>query len=241
MLRVRRAAWIALGFVLAIVALAVLAIVSLRDRATPADVSYDGPVGTEPGDPGVYRFDTAGFESVDALAGARHDYPAVTAVIIEQGSCGPVVRWEPLSQRSDEWWMCGPDSVDRIVEHHEWFGIGDTTDTECAGLVLHPTAADRWDATCSRPETAVAIVLEHLGDETLSIDGRAVLTTHIRMTETTTGRTTGSRVTDLWMVPGTPLFARKRVVDRSTSTSPIGEVTYVEEYTLELRSLTPGR
>jgi len=229
--------WLALAIAVAAVILAALV---FRDRATPAEVSYSGPVGTEPGDPGVYRYDTVGFESVDALAGARHDYPEVTAVVIEAGPCGPVVRWEPLAQRRDEWELCGPGpAVSRIVEFHAWFGIAETTETECSGLRIAADGTSRWEASCTRPETTIAITVEHLGTDVRTVGGQGIATEHLRMTEVTTGRTSGQRVTDLWFVPGTPLYARKQVVDRSVSSSPIGDVVYVEEYTLDLRSLTP--
>jgi hypothetical protein len=222
-------------------ALAAIALLTLDDQSTQVDVSYEGLVGTEPGEPGVYRYDTVGFESVDALAGARHDYPAVTAMIVEERPCGTVVRWEPLGQRRDEWWYCRPGpSVDTIVEFHEWFGIGDTTETSCEGLHLEPRGEGRWEASCVRPGTVIAITLEDLGPERLVVGSEEVLTAHVRMVETTSGRTSGTRTTDLWVVPGTPLLARKQVVDRSTSSSPIGAVGYVEEYTLMLRSLTPS-
>jgi len=237
---VRRAAWIAAGVIFTLGALAVVAIFSLRDRSTPSTVSFEGTVGSGPGDPGIYRYDTAGFEQVDALVGARHDYPVVTAVVIEDGACGPVMRWEPLAQRSDEWSFCGPDgSVSRIVEFHEWFGMGDTADGVCEGLRLESAGDGEWQAACTREGTDIAIVVEMLGMESRSVGADEVTTVHIRMTETTSGQTEGTRVTDLWMVPGTPLYVRKQVADRSTSASPIGEVTYVEEYTLELKSLIP--
>jgi hypothetical protein len=227
--------WVGIGIA---VAVGVVVLLAFRDRATPADVSYDGPVGSEPGDPGLYFFDTVGFESVDALAGARHDYPDVTTVLVDERSCGAATRWEPLSQRSDEWRFCGPDgSVDLVVEFHEWFGFPETTETMCTGLRLE--GDDRWQAACSRPDTAIDILVEVIGEEVVVVGGQDVVTTHLRLVETTTGRTTGSRVTDFWMIPGTPLFARKQVIDRSTSSSPIGSVNYVEEYTLVLRSVTP--
>jgi len=234
--------WIPLVVASVLALAAAVTLLALRDRSTPADVSYGGPVGTEPGEPGVYHYDTVGFESVDALAGARHDYPAVTAMIVEERPCGAVVRWEPLGQRRDEWWHCGPGpSVSTIVEFHEWFGIDDTTETSCEGLHLEAARGEGWwEASCMRLDTVIAITLEHLGSERLLVGSEEVLTVHVRMVETTSGRTSGTRTTDLWVVPDTPLLVRKRVVDRSSSSSPIGDVTYVEEYTLMLRSLSPS-
>jgi len=236
----RRVAWIAVGAAIAIGAIVTVGLLALRNRSTPIEVSYTGAVGTEVGDPGVYRYDTVGFESVDALAGARHDYPDVTAMVLEEALCGIVLRWEPLEQRRDEWWWCGPGlSVSTIVEFHAWFGIGETTETACQGLRLQAQGEGSWEASCTRADTAITVFVEQIGVEMVTIGATPIDTLHVRMTETTTGRTEGTRVTDLWMVPGTTLPAKKRVVDRSTSSSPIGDVTYVEEYSLVLRSLTP--
>ena len=178
--------------------------------------------------------------SDDALAGARHDYPEVTVVVIEDGGCGPIVRWEPLAQRRDEWHLCGPGgAVDHIVEFHEWFGIGETTETTCTGLRLSPDGEATWVASCSRQDTSIEISIEYVGPDTVVVGGQEIVTDHLRLVEVTTGRTSGTRTTDLWMIPGTPLHVRKQVDDLSTSDSPIGAVTYTERYLLELRSLVP--
>ena len=239
--RVRRA-WIIFGTVVLLALVAVAGILAAGNRSTPADVAYMGPVGDAPGDPGIYRYDTIGFESVDALAGARHEYPEVTELILEDLECGPVVRWTPLEERREEWTWCGPGgSVATIVEYHAWFGVGETTETTCEGL--HFTADDliSWEASCTRPETEISIVVEFRGRESLMVGSVSLDTVRFRLIEETTGRTEGIRVTDLWLIPGTPLPAKKQVADRSASSSPIGDVTYVEEYTLLLRSTAPSR
>ena len=106
-----RVAWIILGGLLVVV-LGVTVV--LRDTSTPIDVenaegSFQGVVGDAPGQPGVYAYLTVGHEEIDALAGARHDYPEVTYIIITAEACGPSARWQPLQERSIEWRHCGPD------------------------------------------------------------------------------------------------------------------------------------
>ena len=62
--------------------------------ATPVDgTGFD--VGTAPGDPGLYVYATLGFEEIDALGGARHDYPSETFITIQPGRVrqpGPLDR-----------------------------------------------------------------------------------------------------------------------------------------------------
>lgn len=64
--------------------------------ANPA-VASTMPATTSPlilPEPGVYLYESSGFDSVDALTGARHDYPAQTTVTITTEGCGVRVRWE---------------------------------------------------------------------------------------------------------------------------------------------------
>jgi hypothetical protein len=46
--------------------------------------------------PGVYVYATTGSESVDALAGTDHDYPAETTITVLRAGCGVVLRWVAL-------------------------------------------------------------------------------------------------------------------------------------------------
>ena len=56
--------------------------------------------------PGVYVYDTTGFERVSALGGAQHDYPTQTTMTVTENDCGVTVRWAPLEQRFENWTMC---------------------------------------------------------------------------------------------------------------------------------------
>jgi hypothetical protein len=56
-------------------------------------------------EPGVYVYASRGFDSVDALTGARHDYPAQTTVTVTTEGCGVRVRWNTVRERWDEWFI----------------------------------------------------------------------------------------------------------------------------------------
>ena len=58
----------------------------------------------------MYVYDTAGFETTDALTGGRHDYPAQTTITVQDAGCGSVQRWQPLDQRWDETETCRVDA-----------------------------------------------------------------------------------------------------------------------------------
>ena len=71
-----------------------------RDATTPAPAAA--------GRPGVFVYDTTGFESVDAFGGARHEYPARTTISMRTTEDGcTAFRWRPFRDRFWEWVTCG--------------------------------------------------------------------------------------------------------------------------------------
>ena len=235
--------WILGALVLAIVAAVVVWLAFFRNTTTPvsaADLGFTGTAGDSPGDPGVYVYATTGFEEVDALGGARHDYPDKTYLVITDGPCGPVVRWQAIAERWDEAEHCGPDlSVTTSRGYHEWFGIPDLGTSSCTGRILPPPGETTWTSVCQDGDMTSTDVATLIGMETLDIGGTPVATMHIRVVGTTTGSTVGSTTTDEWRLPGTPLVVRRVVDDASSNASRIGDIHYVEQVTLQLESVIP--
>lgn len=218
-----------------------------RDTTTPvgADVvrsQFDGEVGSYPGEPGVYRYRTTGFEQVDALSGGRHEYPAETFMTITLSECGPVVRWDALAERWIDWEHCGSNlAVTVSSTYHEWFGIPDLEEEIC--VEPRPIAGAAGDLTttiCSTPGTVETYETTIVGQEVLEVGGVPIETTHLRRTSSLTSRSTGTAVVEVWRVSGTALMVRMEVSRSSVTPSAIGDVTYVEEFTLNLIGLTPG-
>jgi hypothetical protein len=218
-----------------------------RDTTTPvgADVvrsQFDGEVGSYPGEPGVYRYRTTGFEQVDALSGGRHEYPAETFMTITLSECGPVVRWDALAERWIDWEHCGSNlAVTVSSTYHEWFGIPDLEEEIC--VEPRPIAGAAGDLTttiCSTPGTVETYETTIVGQEVLEVGGVPIETTHLRRTSSLTGGSTGTAVVEVWRVSGTALMVRMEVSRSSVTPSAIGDVTYVEEFTLNLIGLTPG-
>ena len=236
--------WWVLGVLgLVIVVAAVVGFVFLRNTTTPltaADLGFTGTVGDAPGDPGIYVYETMGFEEVDALGGGRHDYPERTYLVIDDGDCGPVVRWQAIAERWDEWQFCGPDlSITRATLYHEWFHIPDRQMASCTGSTFPPAGETTWTTVCSDGKWTSTDVATVVGMESLVIGATSVETIHIKISSTTTGSTVGSTAIDEWRLAGTPLVVRKVVNDASANASRIGDIHYVEQVTLQLESLLP--
>jgi hypothetical protein len=230
---------------LALVAGAILAF-AFWDRATPVqeeDVAATldvAVVGEEPGDFGLYVFETTGFETTDALGGARHDYPAETFLTLQPGGCGTLVRWQALEQRWSEWDHCEDLSLAGWQSYHEWFGVGNHDVWSCPEPVATAgPVGDSWEAECAKETGAERIRYEVIGREVLTIGGEEIETLHVRRTDENTGTTLGSGVTDIWTLPGTPLIVQRTVDSTTITESRIGPVEHHEEYTIRLLSVYP--
>ena len=88
---------------------------------------------------GVYLYATKGGESVDALGGAHHRYPATTTITAMGAPCGVKLRWDALQGRSTTWTLCSTKAgvelgTEEVV--HTFFGQADDTTYACAGSEL---------------------------------------------------------------------------------------------------------
>jgi len=230
---------------------AVLYFVVFRDRATPLeseDVGATIVTGEgRPGDFGLYLYATTGFETTDALAGSRHDYPAQTYMTIQPGGCGTLVRWQALEERWEEWDFCADAGLAGRRTYHEWFNISNLDVWTCSPPV--PTQGDPGQVAtgaCARAATGNAeaaedsLRYEMVGYETLTVGTEQVETLHVRVTGSGSGGTVSSRTADNWILPGTQLVVRQRVQITSTTQSRVGTVNSYEEYELNLVSLLPS-
>lgn len=202
--------------------------------------------------PGVYRYVTAGYESVDVLGGARHDYPAETTITVVPDGCGVLLRWDALAERRDEWRLCA--TADGIVlqpdglQFHEFFGSADDEAIHCEqSVVLVPADGEPRPATaqqCLLADEAWAPLWEVLDTSEQVVDGAAVEVTHVRMTvasDNGAGGGLGEHTVIDWYLDATGLPVSAGGTKDSVSSSPIGDVDYQETFTLQLASLTPLR
>ncbi len=241
---------IASGVVVALVIAGVAVLFAFRDVATTLGEEEFGLTvitgGGEPGDYGLYVYATTGYESTDALAGARHDYPAETYLTIQPGGCGTLVRWQPLEQRYEEWDYCADGRMAGWDSFYEWFQIDNTDQWECPEPVeVQGEPGASWVVDCSKVASEEAGAAretnsyEVVGYEPLVVDGEEVQTLHVRTAVAGSGATTSSGQVDTWYLVGTPLPVRRVVVHDSTTDSRIGAVQYHEQAEIQLTSLRP--
>jgi len=197
-------------------------------------------------EPGVYVYDAIGSESVDALIGSTHEYPAeVTVTVLHQG-CGLVLSWSFLEGRSTTREYCPSATglgLRRQTEVHTFFGNEETTDYRCEPGSLARPAADRAGArigwrcsTGTKTETAEG---EVVGVERLTVAGAEVETVHLRAETLLEGVTHGTGGLDLWLELSTGLLVRQLTWNDNVTDSAVGDVRYQERYELELTSLEP--
>jgi hypothetical protein len=202
-------------------------------------------------EPGVYVYTTSGSESIDALTGARHEYPAESAITVTPGGCGVVVRWQPLAERYDEYDLClapsgGLDSS-TYTSFHRFFNQDDKSTYSCppgTAFVPRPTTAgSAWRASCSSGDTVDTTEWKVVGTAPMTIGATTVPAVQLRGDDTFTDPdgSNGATGIDLWIDATTGLTLKRVEQGTSTTTSPIGDIHYVERIELTLTSLTPRR
>jgi hypothetical protein len=108
--------------------------------------------------PGVCVYAGSEFDSVDALTGARHDYPAQTTVTITAEGCGVRVHWDTVRARWDEWQWSPIDGGIRTLAYrsfHESFGASSSSEYQCVGDPLQITAeaGTTWRMVCPQGDS----------------------------------------------------------------------------------------
>ena len=197
-------------------------------------------VGSAPGDPGLYTYATTGFEEIDALGGARRAF-----LTLQPGGCGTIARWTALEERWDEHELCrSPGGFDAAAYNsfHEWFGQSDLQEFSCGprGVPAIPLEAGSWSYECANDARTEVFEVEALTDQAWTVGGDAVDAVLVRIRSTLSGESTGSSKSETWYLPGTSLILFRNSFRTSVNESPIGDVTYTEDYQMNLVSLTPA-
>jgi hypothetical protein len=238
----------------ALVALAGVGVwrLALRDTSEPVSVGdalrrfrdeAAGAGGRIP--PGVYVYATTGFESVSALGGSRHRYPARSTITARPDPCGVSLRWEALTTRSSTFTLCAGDGELRLAawtEEHEFFGQPDRTEWQCSETVWLPEgrapgARSSW--RCRSDDTVQTGTLTVVGEATVLVEGEPVRAVRVRATVRETGAARGRLEEERWLEPETGLPLRIVYGVRTENPSPIGDVTFDERFGLRLLSLEP--
>jgi hypothetical protein len=247
--RKRLLLWIGGGTAVFVAIVAAGVLLLFRDSATPvtrdeASFGLDTVVsGTGIGDQGLYSYETRGTETASALGGSTHEYPEESFLAIVPEGCGETQRWQPLSERWDEYLVCDDGSLDRITTYHKWFGVAETHTYVCdeSGRVYPAGDETGWAFTCvDEGDTTVEWRYEVIGPDTVDVGGEAVDALHLVATETASGRTVGTGVHDRWVLTDPYLVLRQETSVSNSTESPVGKVDYTEDFSLLITSLTPS-
>ncbi len=238
---------------------AIAAAILLRESTTPVDVEtavseFRAESGTTElagsalPEPGVYTYTTSGRESIDALGGRHHDYPAETTITVRHEGCGAIHEWQPLRERWDETVVCPSDTgaaLQRYRSHHEFFGIADDRDFVCEpGSLWYPAtmeAGATWTVRCGTDDIDVLRTGTITGLSEVEVGGVPVEVLTYELHDEISGASTGINDRIVTLVPETGLIVELSVYVDVQNDSPIGDVHYEELYKLELTSLTPRR
>jgi hypothetical protein len=195
---------------------------------------------------GVYAYDTSGEESIDALGGDTHSYPAETAMTVVTEGCGFRVTWTPLAGRSESSLLC-PDggglAMQESTTAHEFLRQSDEERFRCdAGAWwLPPPGTTTWTTTCQTSDRVSTRTARLVGNETLNIGGESQNAVHVRYDDVLTAGSSGTTTSDLWLDPETGLVLRQHNEADTRNDSVIGVVVFRERLDLTLRSIDPQR
>jgi hypothetical protein len=197
---------------------------------------------------GVYSYATRGEESVDSpVLDATHDYDGVSTIVLSEGRCGQIERWQVLDGRWSETEACLPrygDAFATVVEFHEFFGSGQKDTFRCRGPAgsrpadLEP--GERFSSSCKSEDSSIANDSRIVGVERVSVGGEAFEAIHIESRSVFEGASSGTATRDEWRRRSDGLLLR-RTVESEADTSDAGGSHYSERYAIRLLSTTPRR
>jgi len=198
--------------------------------------------------PGVYVYATQGWEKLDVLGGARHDYPAQTTTTFTATSCGRDVRWDGLEQRYDIWRTCSVGaavSLTSFTTYHSFYNQAVTKQYTCdPGTTLRPVGTapgTKGGGTCHDGDSAAIIDATVKGIEPLAVNGVAIQTVHVLLNEQLTGSTKGTHVTELWYSTANNLIVKRTSKTDADTQTPFGYSHYSEDLTTTLADVRPQR
>ena len=171
---------------------------------------------------GVYLYATKGSESVDALGGAKHIYPAKTSITAIEVPCGIQLRWAALEDRSTTWTFCSTAAGIEFRssdERHAFFGQSDHTTYLCSGRLLlpkNPVVGSTKSFTCrSRRNTEVGKA-RVLGLGTIEVGVSRVRAIHVSTNQSILVRYIGSETIYWWLDSATAIPLRINLKSRTS-------------------------
>ncbi|MBW3561021.1 MAG: hypothetical protein KY437_00830 [Actinobacteria bacterium] len=197
---------------------------------------------------GVYTYATDGSESIEALGGARHEYPDRTTITVRHDDCGYTARWEPLRERWEEFDICRDNHRARmrtITLYHEFFERGIRHEYVCgedATIAEVPSEpGTQWSWECHSDGGSMRTVVEILGFDTRDVGGTPVEAVHVRIHNTMDGDTRGTRQAEVWYDRWSGLELHGTYHTDTMVDTPMGSTRYVERIERTLTDVRPRR
>jgi hypothetical protein len=196
--------------------------------------------------PGVYQYATTGFDEIDALNGARHEYPAITTITVTPHGCGVRLRWDVAVERWDTWdWCLDGDAIRQSgwVGYHEFFDVAGRNDNTCDGdpRPLDAPAGTTWSMTCRTGDrTTSSFTGTVLARTTLTVADISIPVLHLRYDVDVVGESTGTQVVEGWYRTTDGLPVREQLTISTRQPTVIGTTNFDEAYTIELLTPTPA-
>ena len=193
--------------------------------------------------PGVYQYATSGFDRVDALTGARHEYPEITTVTVVPYGCGVRLRWDVAVERWDSWdWCLDSGGVRQTgwVGYHEFFDTAGRNDYTCDGdpRPLDAPAGTTWAMTCRMADrTTSSFTGTVIERTTLTVAGTEIAVLHVRYDVDVVGESSGHQSVEGWYRTTDGLAVREHLTIATKQDTVIGITNFDESYTIDL--LTP--
>lgn len=217
--------------------------------STTASTAPTAPPVSRAPEPGVYVYDTSGYEEVDALGGARHDYPAETTITYTPSECGTLERWAPLTQRADSRLLCpaaAGDALQWFRTEREFFGQTVDFRFDCpANSIVRPTVptpGKQISFTCRSENNDVSTASVTVHDPVpLTIADQTITAMHVELQSTSRGEGQARTAVDMLLHPETGLVLSRTVATDAQAPSAAGTASYTERYTIQIRSLEPLR
>ena len=197
---------------------------------------------------GVYVYETTGAESIDALGGASHDYPAETTITVRPNDCGATYRWVAIEERSELLDICVTDGALTLrgyVADHEFFSRGDNKSLLCDAPVvllqphLQPGAVT---GVCRGAGLVEELTVTVGNSESVTVGGAEVEAVAVQIDVVVgppDGHTQGASTTLLRIDAATGVLVGWSEATMTTADSEVGSVDYEETFELWLTSLEP--
>jgi hypothetical protein len=199
--------------------------------------------------PGVYAYDTTGFSKVDRL-GVRRGYPKTTVRIVRLGAgC----QWQEqvviFAEHTETYAACATAKDQRDAGFGTrlvYFFVATETGLVCTdggtrtAFGLKAGASTSFSCEDEKHKTRADVTTTYVGASSVTIGDVKVPCREVRVLAQLTGDNAGVSDRTLCTQPETGLTLReRRTVGLGTRSTFLGAVSYTENATFTLRSLTP--